>query len=586
MMRRLLVAGLVVGCLTVAVSGSLSITQFLIEMEVQSTGELAVVETLDVVFDTPHHGIYREIPVSYRRPTGENLSIDLDVESVALDGGVVPYTVKRSGSNLLIRIGDPDRTITGAYTYTIAYSVDRALLFNNAEYIQLYWNATGNEWQVPIDHAVARVRLSEGVAKLDVPTTSYVGYAGSAARGAPAIRDAEGGFLFEATALAPGEGLTIDIAIPRDASGIAAPTTGEKAVYFIRANLYALLPVLALLVMLLWWWRKGKDPRTGVIAPRFDAPKKIRPGEAGVLIDDRVDLQDVSAMVIDLAVKGYLTIREVDEAGEEIEEAAERSGEHAAADYQFSKLKDADGGLTDVERVVLEGIFDEAHPETRTLSSMEHSFYKVLPSIKRALYARLIKKRYYARDPEDVWAGYVLFAGIILVIGVALGVILSSLYLGVSVAICGVIVFAFSWIMPRKTRKGAEALREILGLAAYIELAEVRRLEFHDAPERTPREFEKLLPYAIALNLTKTWTKQFEGILRSPPEWYAGSSRGFTEQRFGIALAQLSSGLQRSFVSAPRTERKSQGRSAWGGSSRFGSGSSGGGFGGGGGGGW
>ena len=111
-------------------------------------------------------------------------------------------------------------------------------------------------------------------------------------------------------------------------------------------------------------------------------------------------------------------------------------------------------------------------------------------------------------------------------------------------------------------------------------------MEFHNAPEKTPREFEKLLPYAIALNLTKIWTKQFEGILTRPPEWYSGSSRGFSGQRFGLVLVHLSTGLHRSFVSAPRAEGRSGGRSAWGGGASFGGGFSGGGFGGGGGGGW
>jgi len=586
MMRCGSLVVILVSCLALAASASLSISGFLVDIEVLSTGELSVVETLNVAFDTPHHGIYREIPMSYRRPTGENLTIGLEVSAVALDEGVVPYTVKRSGDDILIRIGDPDDVIAGPHTYTIAYMVDRALLFSNPEYIQLYWNVTGNDWEIPIDYVVARVGLPEGVSTLDVPSTSYVGFSGSAARGLPATRDAEGGLLFEASALAPGEGLTVDIAIPREASGIEAPSSGEKAVHFINANKYALLPVLTLLVMLLWWWRRGKDPAKGVIAPRFDAPKKIRAGEAGVLIDDRVDLQDVSAMVIDLAVKGFLAIRELDKEGKPLEEAGKRSGEPGAIDYEFEKLKDADGGLTEVERLVLEGVFDKAHPETRTLSSMEHSFYRVLPSIKRALYARMIKKHYYARDPEDVWASYVLIAGVIGIIGVALGVILSSLYLGIAVLICGLVVFAFSWIMPRKTRRGTEALREVLGLAEYIGLAEVRRLEFHNAPERSPAEFEKLLPYAIALNLTKVWTKQFEGLLERPPKWYSGSSDAFSERRFGLAIVQLSSGMQRSFVSAPRTQRRSRGRSAWGGSARFGSGSSGGGFGGGGGGGW
>ncbi|MBU1049882.1 DUF2207 domain-containing protein [Candidatus Bipolaricaulota bacterium] len=585
-MRSIFLTVLVVSCLTIVASASLRISEFLVDIEVLSTGELLITESLDVLFYTPHHGIYREIPVSYQRPTGENLTLDLNIADITLDAGLAPYTTKSSGRNLLIQIGDPDQTIVGAHTYTLEYTVNRALLFNSQEYIQLYWNVTGNDWQIPIDHAVTRVVLPESVSEAKVPTTSYVGYSGSTTRGRPAFRDTEGRYVFEATDLVPGEGLTIDVAIPREASGINAPSVGKRATYFLSANKYALLPILTLLMMLLWWWRRGKDPAKGVIAPRFDAPKDIRAGEAGVLIDDRADLQDVSAMVIDLAVKGFLSIREVGEEVKPPNDATKTSANGAPLDYEFTKLKDANGMLTDVERLVLDGIFNNAHPKTRSLSSMEHSFYKVLPSIKRALYARLIKKHYYTKDPEDVWASYALIGILILVVGAVLGVVLASLYLGIAVGICGVIAFAFSWIMPRKTQQGVDALREVLGLAEYIERAEVRRLEFHNAPEKSPREFEELLPYAIALNLTKIWTKQFEGLLERPPRWYSGSSETFNEHQFGVGMMRLASGMQRSFVSAPRTHRGSRGRSAWGGRSSFGGGSSGGGFGGGGGGGW
>ena len=586
LIRRALLAAVVVSCFAVMATGSLRITDFLIDIDVLPTGELMVTETLGVLFDTPYHGIYREIPVSYRQPTGENITIDVNVRAITLDDSDVQYTAKRSGRNLLIRIGNPDSTVFGYHTYTIHYTVDRALLFSNEEYIQLYWNATGNEWQIPIDIAVARVRLPKSVTELDIPTISYVGYVGSTARGKAAIRDDEGRYVFGATDLAPGEGLTIDIAIPREASGIEPPSTGEKAIQFLVANKYALLPILTLLVMLIWWWRRGKDPAKGVIAPRFDLPSGIRAGEAGVLIDDRFGLRDVSAMVIELAVKGFLKIREVSEEGQ-TGTASDRGTPSRSVDYEFTKLRDGNGMLTNVERLLLDGIFDAAHPETRTLSSMENSFYKILPSIESSLYARLIKKRYYVKNPEEVRTHYFGVGLLFFILGVALGVVLGSLYLGVAVGACGMIVLAFSSIMPRKTKKGVEALREVLGLAEYIGRAEVQRLEFHDAPERRPREFEKILPYAIALNLTKVWSKQFEGLLVRPPEWYAGANDVFHGSEFGPFLISLTARMQRALPTAPRTHsRGRRGRSSWGGSAYFGGGYSGGGFGGGGGGGW
>lgn len=584
-MRKAFFALLLVLCVAASASASLRITEFIAEIEVLSTGEITVSETLDVLFYTPHHGIYREIPVSYRRPTGENLTIGLKIMSVTSDDSAVPYTTRRSGRNLVIRIGDPDREISGEHTYAIGYTVDRALLFNNENYIQLYWNVTGNDWQIPIDHATALVRLPESVAGVEVPTTSYVGYPGSTARGQPAGQDAEGRYVFEASNLSPGEGLTIDVAIPREASGIPAPTAGQKILWFLTSNKYALLPILALIGMVLLWWRKGKDPAKGTIAPRFEPPRGMHAGQAGVLIDDRADLRDISAMVIGLAVKGYLKIKEVRE--EElglVDKVKGLFGRTAPLDFEFLKVKEPDDSLSKVERTLFDALFDGGHPETRPLSSLENEFYKVLPSLKSNLYAGLIKQGYYPHNPERTRRSYASTGIVILIGGIAVGVAASSLYLGAAIAACGLIVLAFSPIMPRKTTKGVRVLRDLLGLAEYIGRAEVERIEFHDAPEKSPQLFEKLLPYAIALNLTSIWTKQFEGLFERPPEWYIGPSPVFSGYLFGLSMMHLASGMERTFVSAPRTS--SGGRSAWGGGASFGGGFSGGGFGGGGGGGW
>jgi hypothetical protein len=565
-------------------SASLRITDFQAQIVLDGEGTLHIEERLDVDFYSPHHGIERWIPVSYRRPTGENITISLHVTSVTQDGAKAKYTVHRSGRNILVRIGDPDVTITRTHTYTINYTVARALLFRD-DYIQLYWNITGNKWQIPINHASATVALPSTVIPADVSTTSYVGYYGSATRGGPPTLDENGRFVFEAGYLAPGEGLTIDMAIPRDQAGIAAPTTWQRTLWFLSANKYALLPILTLIGMFFLWLKTGRDPRKGTIAPRFEPPRGMHPGEAGVLIDDRADLRDISAMVIGLAVKGYLTIKEVSDEQEGIADKIKGFFGHAGPlDYEFIKRKEADADLSKVEKTIFEAIFDPSHPERRTLSSMENEFYKVLPQIKSDLYAGLIKKGYYQNNPERTRQSYRTFGMMILFLGVVIGFWTSSLYLGLTIALCGLIILAFSPIMPRKTKKGVLVLQDLLGLSEYIHRAEVTQMEFHDAPEKNPKLFEKLLPYAMAFNLTSIWTKQFEGVMTEPPHWYVGATPGFHPALFYMGMMNLSSGMERTFVTAPRTS--SGGHSAWGGGSSFGGGFSGGGFGGGGGGGW
>jgi len=561
---------------------SLEIGRFDVTIVLEPSGTLRVTEELTVTFYTSHHGIEREIPVSYRDPRGGNVTIDLDIDRIALDGGPVPYSARCIGRELRLRIGDPDRTITGTYAYTISYTVDRAIVFHD-DYLQLYWNVTGNDWRIPIRHATATVALPETVDRASLATTSYAGYAGSTARGGPATLSETGELLFAADRLSPGEGLTIDVSIPRDQLPIEPPTTTQRLLWFLDANKYAALPILALVGMILLWSRVGRDPRKRTIAPAFEPPHGMHPGEAGVLIDDRADLRDVSAMLIGLAVKGRLTIEEVDEAEGLTDRVKELFGQ-SATEYRFVRRPGSTDDLSEVETLLLAALFDEDHPEARTLSSLENQFYTHLPTIKSKLYGGLIKRGYYPHNPERTRRFYTSVGFMGLAAGGAIGIAASSLYLGIAVALCGLIVLAFSPIMPRKTKQGVRALEELLGLSEYIRRAEVDRIEYHDAPEKSPKLFEKLLPYAIALNLTSLWTKQFEGLLDEPPDWYVGHAPVFRAYLFSLSILHLTSGMERSFASAPRTA--SGGRSAWSGRSTFGGGFSGGGFGGGGGGGW
>jgi len=582
-MRRAVIAASLVLAVCLSASATLRIDRFDAEIELLEDGRLTVVESITVSFLTPHHGIEREIPVSYRVPsTGANLTIDFDLDRVALDGGPVPVLSKRRGRNRYLRIGDPDRTITGAHTYVIGYTVDRVLLFHD-EYLQLYWNVTGNDWSIPIGAATATVRLPSSVDPSEVATTSYVGYAGQSARGAATV-DPEGRWSFAGGPFSPGEGLTIDISVPRSALPVAPPSAASKVLRFLDANKAAALPIVALLVMIAIWFRTGRDPRKGIIAPAFVPPRGMHPGHAGVLIDDRIDLRDISAMVVGLAVKGHLRIEEIrDEEPGVVEKVKGLLGRSGPLDYRFVKLGPDAKDLAESERAVLEAIFPSDETE-RTLSSLESRFYKHLPTIKSRLYSELIEADYYAGNPERTRGTYRTLGLIGLGGGIALGITYASLVLGISVALCGLVVLAFSPFMPRKTRKGVGALEEILGLSEYIRLAEVERMEFHNAPEKSPEVFERLLPYAIALNLTTIWTEQFEGLLNEPPSWYVSSTPVFRGHLFAASLWHLSAGMNRTFASAPRAA--SSGRSAWGGGSSFGGGFSGGGFGGGGGGGW
>ena len=547
-------------------TATLRIENFAVDIVVETSGALLVTEQITVRFITPHHGIERFITISGRTPWGETVKIDLRLEEILMDEAPVTYTSSTRGSNRTIRIGDPDLTITGTYEYSIRYRVNRALLLTENT-VRLYWNVTGNEWDIPIERASAIVRFPDTVELPSVAGVSYLGYYGSTTRGSQGIPNETGDLLFQSEILYPGEGLTLDVSVPRGMLPIESPSFLLRAGWFLDANKYAALPLITLIGMFVIWARFGRDPRKRVIAPAFEPPRDMHPGAAGVLIDDRIDLRDISAMLVGLAVKGYLAIQEPDD-----------------GDYLFVKQRAAGDDLSPAEQAVFDALFDSPEVKERTLASLEQVFYKSLPTIKSRLYGQLIKAGYYKNNPERTKRFYTTIGLLTISLAFFLGIRSLSLYFASALALSGLVVLAFSRLMPRKTMKGVRKLEEILGLSEYIRRAEVDRIEFHNAPEKGPELFEKLLPYAIALNLTTVWTRQFEGLLNESPQWYVGSSRtpAFNAILFSHTLSTMTRSMQQTFVSAPRTS----GKSAWSGRSTFGGGFSGGGVGGGGGGGW
>jgi uncharacterized membrane protein YgcG len=564
--KALAIASLLVVISVVTVTAELRIQDFAVDILIDPSGELLITENIQVRFITPHHGIERFIAISGKSPLGATIKIDLQLEEIQLNGGPVPYTSSTRGSNRFLRIGDADRKITGTYEYEIRYRVKRAWLFHENA-IQLYWNVTGNQWDIPIEGASAVVRFPDSVSLTSVSSVSYLGYYGSAKRGSAGEQTEAGDLRFQSSILYPGEGLTIDVSIPTEMLPITPPTVVQRIFYFLNANKYAALPLLTLLVMFVLWLKLGKDPRKRVIAPVFALPRDMHPGAVGVLIDDRIDLRDISAMLVGLAVKGYLSITEPEK-----------------EEYVFVRKQESGDDLSPAEKAVFDALFDTPDTVERSLSSLEQVFYKSLPTIKSRLVGELIEDGYYKNNPERTKGFYTGIGLFTLPLAVYLGIQSGSVYLAAAVALSGLVVLAFSRFMPRKTTQGVRKLEEVLGLSEYIRKAEVDRIEFHNAPEKGPELFEKLLPYAIALNLTKIWTRQFDGLLTESPQWYTGHSQTpvFNAIVFSHTLTGMTRSMQHTFVSAPR----SSGKSAYGGRSSFGGGFSGGGFGGGGGGGW
>ena len=537
------------------------IDDYLVQIAVGKDGYLTVIEELTVTFNLPRHGIYRRIPYSYTLPTGERYRLRIWLEEVLADGAPVPVKGYREGGYLVWRIGDPARLVRGQVIYTIRYRVARALRVYGEE-VELFWNAIGTEWELPISRAQVTVILPPEVPEAEVRTQGFVGPWGSITPFQLAFQ--EGKLVGEAQGLAPGEGVTIAVRFPK--SYVTLPGIGASLLWFFQDNLYAGIPVLVLLGMTALWWKKGRDPKPGTIAPLFSPPGDIGPAEAGVLIDDRFDPRDLSAGIVGLAVKDHLVIHEVweDERGRQPD------------DFELERTPSR-APLTRFEDSLLSALF-EGDGERKRLSDLKYKFYEKLPGLGAQLYMDLTEKGYYAGNPDRIRSLYRGLGIGVMAFGIAMGVLSQSLYLGAALAASGLIVLLFAPIMPKKTGKGIRVLRDILGLEEYIRRAEVERLEFAAAE----KHFAELLPYAMAFGLTEVWTRAFEGLLSQPPDWYDGRFPTFTPYWLGRRLIGFHYAARVATTAAPRSAR-----GGWSGGSGFGGGGfSGGGMGGGGGGTW
>ena len=528
------------------------IRDFYVGLRVGSDASLEVTEKIAVFFDLPRHGIIREIPVSYRLPTGERYRLRLELLDVFQNERPAAYETYWEDGNFVVKIGDSHVLVRGLVVYTLRYRVFRALIRYEDE-VELYWNAIGTEWTMPIRLARVEIFLPPEIPQEGV---RFVGYQGPYGSTFPFPLSWEEGRLWgEAQNLRPGEGITVAVRVPKDY--IALPGLGQRVLWFLEDNAYAAIPLFVLLGMTLIWWRWGKDPRVGTVAPEFTPPPGIGPAEAGVLVDDRFDPRDFTAGILSLATKGWLKIRDEER------------------DFRLVPLK-GERELTPYEEALREALL-AGGKEGPTFGELKYRLYEKIPGLRAKLFLSLVDKGFYRANPENVRSFWRALGTGIGVLGLILLFLFSNVYLGVAVMVSGGIVFLFAPYMPRKTSKGMEALRWVLGLSEYIRRAEVDRLEF----AAKEKHFEELLPYAVALGLSDLWAEKFAGVLTAPPSWY--ESRGpWVPTVFPARLILFHQLSHAAATSVPRTA--SRGFGGWTGGSGFGGrGFSGGGMGGGGG---
>ncbi len=534
---------------------------------IHTDGSLTVTETIRVQAEGNNirRGIFRDFPTRYRDRFKNHYQVELNVLEVQRNGTPEPFHTENKSNGIRIYIGSSDHMLAnGIHEYRLRFYTNRQLgFFEN--YDELYWNVTGTGWIFPIDHASVRIELPTEVEAEALQTAFYTGPDGADSKQAESRIINGRTIAFETTrGLNAYEGLTVAVGWPKGI--VDQPSTSQKAAWFLQDNGSALVLLLGLLAPLGWylwaWNRFGRDPRKGVIIPRYRPPMGLTPAGCSYIRKMSFGKQAFAAAIVSLGVKGYLEIHEDED------------------DFTLhNKQTSGNGKASKGERAVLDQFFEEAS-EVKLEQKNYKVFMKAQKVLKKALKAEHMGRLF------NLNSIYALPAVLMTVVAVFIAAQLNGgPPVWILFAVLSVVMhLAFVFLMRAPTPAGRLIMDEIEGFKMYLDTAERDRLDRMQSPQLTPEVFETFLPFAFALGVENNWCDQFarefpeELAERSGyhPMWYVGSRSGLS------ALGHIGNEFSSSFSSAIASSSSPPGSSSGSG----GGGSSGGGGGGGGGGGW
>lgn len=622
------------------------ILDFHSDITLEEDSSLQITETI-TVFVTGrqiHHGIYRELPTRYRDAFNNRYVVGFQMLAATRDSQNEAFRVEDFGNGKRIYLGDPNAIVQrGRHVYTISYTTNRQLGYFK-DHDELFWNATGNGWIFPIRHASATVHLPAGIPADQVKLSGYTGPQQSRAAQLTATAAGDSTFQFDTNrSLGPREGLSIVLMWPK--GFFTEPTFAEKMEFFFRDNSDALYVSTGFLVLVLYyliaWSAVGRDPVRGVIMPLYEPPQNLSPAGIRYLLRMGFDNKTFAAAILDMAVRGYLTIK--DQAGSYTLYLTGKPNVTLPPDE------------SQLAAILFQGrseiwLHQENHLTIRAamkalkkwLASTEQKTYFITNSkymIPPVILSAIVVISYLViQGMPQVMAGAFLsiwltgwtlgVAGLVFtafntwrgvlhphtstlaevsgvgkalfltafalpfLFGEAMGfwflLKLTSLALVLFVLFAGGLHVLFLYLMKAPTFAGRRLMDQVEGFKMFLGAVDADRLNRAFPPQQTPAVFEKFLPYALALDVEQDWAEKFSGLLAGASSAPATGSNGLYSPSFysGSALgsftgASFASSFGSSLTSAISSSATSPGSAGGGGS-----GGSGGGGGGGGGGGW
>ena len=546
---------------------------FFTTLDVREDSSMHVTEEIYVTFTSPGHGIFRYIPnrstKTYYMYDGELKQIPLRyyIDHVVCEGEEVE--TESEDGNLIVRIGSPDRTVTGPHKYKLEYDI--VMYVDGIDYLdQMYWNVVPAYWDTDIDFAAFTINMPKEFDESAVDVITGPVGTGDTSR---ASWDKDGTTIAgHVDGLEHWEGITVRIVLPQ---GYWVGARDNTLVWRILQGAIALITVFVAGLFL----RKGRDPKA-VETVEFYPPDDLSPAEIGYIYDNQINDRDMTSLVMWFASKGYLKILAWT--------TETKFLKRDKVSIILQKVKDLPANAPAYQRRFFEALFEygnEAHMDSLAVST---SFADGYAAAKESL-----SDRYGPKTKRKLQEGYGnmaigCLAGIIVFIATVFALVFlvstggNAKYLLIESGVCGFIILLCTFAMSRPTDFRVQMLGRIKGFREFIRLAELDRIE--KLVEQDPEYFYKILPYAYVFDLTDKWAKNFDALAPDPPVWYDGPTYYLSTP--SVFCKSMDSGVRSALAESAVHTTSSSDFSGGGSFSSGGGGFSGGGGGGGGGGGW
>lgn len=538
--------------------GDHAITRYDVTADAAQNGSIRV--TLDFDFDFGKdraHGPYVTLPLlqEIEGDPDHYRSFDVtDITASSSTGAPAGVDTEKDGRALAIKVGDEDVEVEGVQSYLLAYTITGVVSPDVAASGQdeIFWNIIGAQWEVPLNDISVTLTGPATVAR----TACFVGEVGSTTPCASATSTAATA-TFTQGQIEPGTGLTVVTAYPVGtfvgAEPVLAPRRNLGNTFTLSPSTGAAAGLVALIgagLLVARARRGGRDQQYAGLTPgltpvvggppatdtpagaavtlrdrstpvtvQFTPPSGLRPGELGTLIDEVANPHDVTATIIDLAVRGHLRIEEMSAS-----EASASAKKDKDKSWRLVKLDEPSDLLT-YEQTIFTRLFDE-RTEVE-IDDLGASFQGAMATTQNQLYAAVTERGWFTANPQTVRTHAYVAGALVFVAGVALTIVLALTLgwglVGVALALVGIAFFFVARLLPSRTPVGSAVLAQTEGFKLYLSTAEGDQLRFEEGDD----VFSRYLPYAIAFGVAERWAKVFSDLAAQghpvpDPTWYVG----------------------------------------------------------------